>query len=236
MNLLEYKNRLRSVSESLRTGEISAVTAAGLLEVFADTEVEGYPDPLPSRQNVGPTPPLCSRCRNSVPARDFSKLICGKEHDECFSMDEDIGPICPDFVSRYIEYPIVVNSISVGSTAGLHPTDAGHMQFVRVRPCGEEYGGRTYLGIFLGDMVDFANVYRRGETKVLEVLQCTNPAMYVPELGKIIWGRESFWSRIASEADFKDITDEEQQNVFYMRWLRELAAGEKPAASEEGEL
>lgn len=55
-----------------------------------------------------------------------------------------------------------------------------------------------------------------------------NPAMYVPELGEVIWGCGSFWSRIESEADFQDITDEEQNNVFYMRWLRGLSKRKKP--------
>ena len=44
-----------------------------------------------------------------------------------------------------------------------------------------------------------------------------NPAIFVPELGKIIFGMESWWGRIKSEEELKDITDGDIENVWHVK-------------------
>ena len=39
----------------------------------------------------------------------------------------------------------------------------------------------------------------------------------MPELGKIIFGMESWWGRIKSEEELKDITDGDIENVWHVK-------------------
>lgn len=95
--------------------------------------------------------------------------------------------------------------------------------FVSVRPASEE---RTYLGIYLGD------VPIRARWSVADgVLELTqddgpffpNPCLWVPDLNQLIYGYESWWSPIASEADLRQITDADIESVWYVRALRALS-------------
>ena len=43
--------------------------------------------------------------------------------------------------------------------------------------------------------------------------------MFVPELNKIIYGAESWWSIIKSSDDISDITNNEINNQWYMQLL-----------------
>ena len=49
-----------------------------------------------------------------------------------------------------------------------------------------------------------------------------NPAIYVFELKKIIYGCESYWSVINDPNDFEDITKETLDNVWYVQLLKEF--------------
>ena len=49
-----------------------------------------------------------------------------------------------------------------------------------------------------------------------------NPAIYVPELGKVIYGMESWWHAIKDEKELKDITDNDIDNVWYVKALKEV--------------
>lgn len=99
---------------------------------------------------------------------------------------------------------------------------AGYL--VTVRPCGEEYKNKTYLGFYIGDVAHGASL--KTLKKKLQVhFSSHNPAIFVPELGKIIYGYESWWGRVKSEKDLKDITDADIMNVWYVKALMERAMG-----------
>lgn len=90
---------------------------------------------------------------------------------------------------------------------------------VRVKIAGNE---DTHLGFLLGE---FALAYSLSVDKKADSLvikpSMHNPAMYVPKLGKIVYGMESWWSVINSEEDLEDITDSEIDNIWYIKLLRE---------------
>lgn len=100
-------------------------------------------------------------------------------------------------------------------------------QLVAVRPCGPEYQDKTYLGILLGDLP--LNIYAayNPETKVLEIGGHKNPAILVPELQKIIWGCESWWHKINTEEELREISDDDIQNVWYVKMLKSVSEGGK---------
>lgn len=104
--------------------------------------------------------------------------------------------------------------------------------FVSIRPCGDEYKDNTYLGIYIGDIAlgSYATIK---EDKVITELSMLNPAIYVPELKKVIFGAESWWGKIKSEEDFRKITNEDIKNVWYVRVLEQMTKSKSEGAEEE---
>lgn len=101
-----------------------------------------------------------------------------------------------------IEYPIEVHGIDCKDSDALKPYNFGTKcgDFVSIKPCGDEYGGKTYLGIFLGSLALSVFVSHNRNTKNLEVeMGMHNPAIFVPDLNKVILGIESWWGKIEDE-------------------------------------
>ena len=119
---------------------------------------------------------------------------------------------------KHIEYPIKVNKINYCEPFSLYKMGG----FAKVRPCGEEYENKTYLGLFLGELPTSSHAIYNTKDKELNVIMLCNPAIYVFDLNKIIYGYESWWSRIESENDLKDITDIDINNQWYVKALQHL--------------
>jgi hypothetical protein len=122
-----------------------------------------------------------------------------------------------------IEYPIEVSKIKLYALPNLSDKVGS---WVSVRPVGEEYGGKTFLGIYLGDLPSYASESYNIVTKEVEVLLSKNPAIYVPDLKKVIRGYESWWGVIDSPEKLQKITDKDIENVWYVKALKELAIPE----------
>jgi len=94
---------------------------------------------------------------------------------------------------------------------------------VAVRPCAEEHEGKTFLGIYLGEVPLSLGVRYDPEEKELLVTRGRyNPAIFVPELDDIVLGAESWWGQIESEDQLREITDDDIENVWYVRALNGL--------------
>lgn len=87
---------------------------------------------------------------------------------------------------------------------------------VQVRPCGDEYGKRTYIGILVGDAP--IGFYRDKSGKPFPH---RNPMILIPETNSVVFGCESWWGRIKSVEDLKQITNEDIENVWYVKLLKE---------------
>lgn len=151
-----------------------------------------------------------------------------REENESYMSNEQCEQ-CEHYKSKYIEYPITVDKIETKKfdMTGLHETGS----LVRISPCGKEYEGKTYLGIYLGDLPHSPYISYTDETRVLNVSAMTNPAIYVFELKKIIFGFESWWQTIDSVDDLKDITDADIENQWYVKLAK--AMWSKPQAEKE---
>lgn len=147
-------------------------------------------------------------------------VIDGFENDKAKIVTAEDCEKCEKYKSRYIEYPIEVNKINSEMREYWKDTDCGRL--VKIRPCGAEYGEKTYLGILLGELPFMNCVSYQEKTKELDVFPSCNPAIFVPELKKIIFGMESWWGRIESADELKDITDEDISNVWYVRLMKEI--------------
>lgn len=96
-----------------------------------------------------------------------------------------------------------------------------------VRPCAEKYNKKTVLGMYLCSAPTSVHaVNKEGKTE-LRMSDYTNPAIYIPSTGEIVWGYSSWWGEIKSADELKQITDEDISNVWYVKALNQLAELEK---------
>lgn len=145
-----------------------------------------------------------------------------------FPTGDPTGPIdvsecegCKDFVSQYIDLPLEVDDILIDDIEYRRPHDREHGTLVRVRPCDERYGGKTYLGILVADApMQLSVSYDRDEKTLSVHPSMLNPMMVLPDTGDIVWGCESWWSAIEDPSELRDVTDEEIEGTWYMRLLR----------------
>lgn len=148
--------------------------------------------------------------------------VDGWEDDKIKIIERERCETCEQFQSQYIEYPLTITGIE--NKFGRDHWSGGQElgSLVEVAPCGEEYGGKSYLGIYLGQLPISAIISHCRDTGVLSVSPMDNPAIFVPELKKIIYGCESWWRIIESEADFKGITKDDIDDCWYIQMLRSM--------------
>lgn len=125
-----------------------------------------------------------------------------------------------------INFPIEIKGIDTLNKAyqekgSMIPTVCG--DYVSVRPCGSDYQDETYLGVYIGEIsLGTSYFFDRESDGKLEVMHNNNPAIFVPDLNKVIFGCESWWGKINSEDDLKQITDQDIENVWYVKALKYL--------------
>ena len=128
---------------------------------------------------------------------------------------------CKKYKSRYIEYPLTINGIENAKieTKGIR-YECGTL--CEVVPCGEEYGGKSYIGIYIGDLPISITTSLDEKTCILKNSTFNNPAIFVPELKRIVYGCGSWWRAIRSLEDFKGISEEDINDTWYVKLLREI--------------
>lgn len=160
-----------------------------------------------------------SRCRHY-----FGNLISCTEienqckHQDYKTIEESECESCPMYKSRFIEYPIQVSKIDQNP---IDYQDCLYKSYIG-KPVKVRFGKKTYLGVFIGELPTSAHIVHNEETGVLTVNHMTNPAMFVPELNRLVFGSESWWSVIESPEDFTEITDDDINNVWYIRMAKSM--------------
>lgn len=98
--------------------------------------------------------------------------------------------------------------------------------WVKVRPCDPALGDRTFLGVLIGEVPMGVHLSYVRETRHLKVSSgMLNPAIYVPDLKRVVYGIESWWGKIETPDDLREITDAVVDDVWYVRALKELGGG-----------
>lgn len=149
-------------------------------------------------------------------------VVDGWEDDKVKTVSEKQCNSCERFQSKFIEYPITVKDIVNKNidTTGIS-CKCGDM--CEVTLCNDDAENRSYIGICLGELpISILSSYNKN-TGVLTNDTLSNPAIFVPELKRIVYGCESFWRRIDSIEDFKGITKEDIENTWYVSLLRKMA-------------
>jgi hypothetical protein len=134
-----------------------------------------------------------------------------------------------EYKCRYIEYPLtVLNGISTESIMYNGQSKIGSL--VKVKVCSDD---KTYLGLYLGELPTSINTSYSTIYSTLTIKPSMyNPALLIPELNKIVFGYESYWGFIKSEEDFKDITNSDINNIWYVKALKNLAEQSDEEESE----
>lgn len=152
--------------------------------------------------------------------------------------------ICADYMAevlgepslfKEIQYPLEITGISFSGKIA----ESGHRPrgLVSIRPCGKEFGGKTFLGLYLGDYARSMGCSLNPSTGVLEVYPAShNPAIWIPSLERIVFGCESWWGAIESEEQLRTITNETIDGIWYVQALKHLTArwkgeGDSPKAT-----
>lgn len=124
--------------------------------------------------------------------------------------------------------PFEVHGIAGTGRTSLQPWTESERQphpWVSIRPVGEEHEGKTFLGVMLGDIATDC-VISLSEDGVLSVGPGRgNPAIYVPELRRVVFGYESWWGYIDGPDELREITDETINGIWYVQALKAMHGG-----------
>ena len=136
--------------------------------------------------------------------------------------DDSLASLLAEPVEGFIQYPITVSGIAQKQNDVIdYSKKTG--RYVAVRPCDEHLKGKTFLGIYLGEIALGAGAFYYKETGVLEVKHWMhNPAIWVPDLTRIIFGCGSWWGLLKKPEDLKQISDADINDIWYVKSLKSL--------------
>lgn len=163
----------------------------------------------------------CKHCHMEI-RKPFPRKCCKDERDtrKAPTVTETDCENCRDFESRYIEYPITVQGIEYVPRNDYNLEKPG---LVRIRPCDEKYGNKTYLGLLLGELpVSTYVTYNKNDEK-LTVGMMNNPAIFIFETKEVVYGYESWWQKIEDPSELNDITDETINSQWYVALLKGMS-------------
>lgn len=110
---------------------------------------------------------------------------------------------------------------------------------VAIRPCAEKYNDETFLGIYIGCLSIQSHPFIKREKidgndhNTLHIYDHQNPAIYVFKLKKIIYGIESYWKIIRNVDEFEELTDNDIENVWYVKLLKKMAENEQDSKKSQ---
>ena len=87
--------------------------------------------------------------------------------------------------------------------------------------------------MYLGNQPWSQTVSYNEESGELTVGMASNPAIYVFDLQRIIFGAESWWGIIESPEELKDITDDDINSQWYVKALKAMHKDEPEETIEE---
>ena len=210
--------RLTELALCVSTGQLHMEDIARKLCELAELP-EDCEDLVSHIRNPEKTCDTCARYKLDLASAPKSWATCSEKHE--------VGKEnCPDYASRYLTFPLTVRELVL--THMDIPADGKKAELVKVRLAGESE--KTHLGFLLHDIGSDLYASYCKETEVLRIVQYSTPPIFVPALGRIVYGAESWWARIQSEAAFADITDGDIENQWYVQAWHEMCR-----RAEEGE-
>lgn len=149
---------------------------------------------------------------------DGTPIMVGDGGPRTISDDGNDCVGCPFFEDTRIRYPLTVTDIEMEDFLSLASSldEPGTPVIARFMEDGKPM---TSLGFFLGDFVISPVVSYDKEDGVLSVKGLRNPAMFVPSVGRVVWGCESWW-HVTNEEDLRRLFgDDDPQTRLAMAWM-----------------
>lgn len=172
------------------------------------------------KQPLNGTVPKHKTCRHIHVSFEKSRshaLICSKTNSQ---PDKTLCESCKSYKARWLQFPIEVNEIINSPVVPdkLYPAEPGTL--CRVRLCGSLDGTKPLIGIYAGELPD--EIYSSYDCKTKSVVNqlSKSTAIFVPELKRLVYGCECFWSVIKSRQELKDLVSSDTDFAFYSKFLK----------------
>lgn len=121
-------------------------------------------------------------------------------------------------------FPMTINKLAYGDTRALEQgATTGRFVAIRAVPSVDPEE-KTRLGIYLGNLNSGIHSEYNPETQVLTIDRTGgNPAIFVPDLARIVMGYESWWGYINTPDDLKQISDADIDSAWYVQALKVMS-------------
>ena len=137
-------------------------------------------------------------------------------------VDDFFAEMCADRPRHPSMFPLEIHGIA-WEKGDLFYRFYKNTELVKVRPCAPEHENKTFLGLYLGDFTTGPSARFDRESGLLIIGPgMSNPAFWIPSLKKLVFGMESWWSKIETPEDLKQITDEDINSVWYVQALKAM--------------
>jgi len=172
--------------------------------------------------------------------RDNNQETCSFCKDET-PEDQAKCRICKGTGKREPFYPVVATQISVDMKEVFRPKmlfGGACGDFVSIRTIlkdDDPNDGKTFLGVIIGELATCGVLHRDNKEPGLVRVEpgLHYPMIFVPDLARVVFGYESWWGRINSPDDLRQITDATINNVWYVQALKALSKKDADAKNAE---
>lgn len=155
--------------------------------------------------------------------REIYRQSLSAPEEEKVGDDDIMAEICAEEPWPSMTWPRTVTGLAWGDGEAFRAARPGLSDWVAVRPCEEEFGGKTYLGVMIGDIALSVMARYDRESGVMSITPgMLNPAIWIPEKRAVVFGCGSWWRRIKTQEDMGQISDADINNVWYVRAMRDL--------------
>ena len=140
--------------------------------------------------------------------------VCKKK--KCAVITEEDCISCKLYKNRFIEFPVSINGIQ-NEEFKTRCEMAG--KIVKVKPKGDEYGDKIYIGLLVGDIPAYNHISLLENTNILKVAPITNSAIFIFELNKLVLGIECWWDEVKTLKELFELETDEKK--WYMVFAKE---------------
>lgn len=176
----------------------------------------------------------CRRCllqpyRDCIKHESGIRCWCAKDPDHMKDVtDPGLCEDCKDYKSKYIQFPLTVSDIvndEVSQAADPEKTPRKQPVPCVVTPVIGNPENKAYLGLYLGDWPWFLTSNYNESTKVLRTRIADNPLIYVFGPNTLVYGAESWWTRISTVEELeRELSKMQPQPGEYVTILKTILA------------
>jgi len=166
--------------------------------------------------------PRCVTCVYAAHDVFGERVYCYGKIDGMSESDRfEIEPTDCDSCDRFepeMAFPLKCNDILIDEYDRDAEHDSRVGDFAAVSPCDDRFGGKTYLGLYLGKLPLRINLMYSGDygENVIDVGMYRNPALLVPSLNRVVYGEECWWKFIESPDELQPLDEDIRRQCEYL--------------------